>query len=102
MVLLLTASKAQKLLSQYVRERRLQLKLTQAGLANRSGVSLSTLRKFEQMGVISLESFLKLLMVLDCLDSIVEALKPVPKTFASIDEVLEENANKTPKRGSRT
>ena len=55
------SSKAQKKLAENIRERRLQMELTQEGLAERSGVSLSTLRKFEQKGSISLESFLKLL-----------------------------------------
>lgn len=35
------------------------MNLTQEGLAERSGVPLSTLRKFEQKGMISLDSFLK-------------------------------------------
>lgn len=76
--------------------------LTQQGLADRSGVKLATLRKFEQKGAISLESFLKLLMVLGSLDLVVEAVKPGQARFSSIDEVLEEAEKKMPQRGWRT
>ena len=87
-MLLLTTSKAQKLLSERVKAKRLQQGLTQEGLANRSGVPLPTLRKFEQKGLISLESFLKLLTVLGCLEDVVQALETDDKSFKSIEDVL--------------
>lgn len=65
MVLLITSSRAQIKIAQNMRDLRLEKGLTQEGLSKRSGVSLSSLRKFEQKGVISLESFLKLAMVLE-------------------------------------
>ena len=73
MISLITPSKAQKKLAEQTRARRLQMELTQAGLAERSGVALPTLRKFERTGIISLESFLKLHMVLGGLDDILKA-----------------------------
>lgn len=57
MVSLITVSKAQKQIAEHLRMQRLAVGLTQEGLANRAGVSLPTLRKFEQKGLISLESF---------------------------------------------
>lgn len=99
-VLLITASKAQKQLADHVRVRRLNMNLSQAGLAERSGVALPTLRKFEQQSVISLESFLKLLMVVGGLEEVVRALEPATEEFSSIDEVLAANAStKQRKRG---
>jgi transcriptional regulator with XRE-family HTH domain len=77
------------------------MELTQEGLAERSGVSLSTLRKFEQKGSISLESFLKLLSVIGGLEEIVNALKPNNPNFKSIDEVLETEEEITKKRGRK-
>ena len=56
-MLFISSSKAQKKLVENVRERRLQMELTQEGLAERSSVPLSTLRKFEQKGSISLNFF---------------------------------------------
>ena len=43
-----------------VRERRLELDLTQEGMAARSGVKFATYRRFEQTGEISLKGLLKL------------------------------------------
>jgi len=102
MVLPLTPAKAQSKLAEHVRGRRLAAGLTQEGLALRSGVSLPTLRKFEQKGIISLGSFLKLMLILDGLDDIVAAAAPQQLEFTSIDEVLKANKTSTRKRGRRT
>lgn len=103
MVSLITPSKAQNKLAENVRLRRLQMDLTQAGLAERSGVPLPTLRKFEQKGAISLESFLKLQMVLGGLENILKAtdVEKQQTLFSSIDEVLEADSTPTRKRGKR-
>lgn len=101
MMSLMTLAKAQKKLAEHTRARRLERGLTQTGLTRRAGVSLATLRKFEQKGIISLESFLKLLMVLDGLENIVDAIKPKQSEFSSIDDVLEKK-KKIPKKGWRT
>ncbi|MCF6262710.1 MAG: helix-turn-helix domain-containing protein [Xanthomonadales bacterium] len=101
MVLLITVSKAQKKLSDNLRARRLAVGLTQQGLARRSGVSLPTLRKFEQKGLISLESFLKLLLVLDGLTQLVAATAPPQMEFSSIDEVLAMKKKPVRKKGWR-
>jgi len=55
---------------------RRQNKYSQAELADRSGVSLGSLKRFEATGQISLESFLKLLHVLDRLEEFDTILKP--------------------------
>lgn len=47
--------------------RRLAMRLTQAGLAKRSGVTLGSLKRFETTGLIAFDSLLKLALVLDCL-----------------------------------
>jgi transcriptional regulator with XRE-family HTH domain len=48
--------------------RRLAMNLPQRELATRSGVTWSSLKRFEREGLISLDSLLSLAMVLDCLD----------------------------------
>jgi len=101
MISLITVSKAQKKLAGNVRSQRLNLGFTQEGLAERSGVRLPTLRKFEQKGLISLESFLKLLMTLGVLEVMVNASEPQSASFESIDEVLEGKKAKIPIRGWR-
>ena len=99
MILPITVSKAQKQLCQHLKAKRLHMGLTQKGLSARAGVPLPTLRKFEQTGLISLESFLKLLAILGGLQNIVETIKPEKKVFSSIDEVLDDDKKKTVKRG---
>lgn len=98
MVLFLTVSKAQQAVAGNMRDRRLATGLTQQGLAKRSGVSLATLRKFEQKGVVSLESFLRLTMVLDALENVVKATEPPAPAYSSIDEVLEAERKKPPRK----
>jgi len=101
MISLISSSKAQQKLANSVRERRLLMELTQEGLAERSGVALPTLRKFEQKGIISLEAFLKLLLIVGGLEELVDALKPSKPVFSSIDDVLKDDSNVTRKRGRR-
>ncbi len=98
MVLFFTVSKAQEAIAENMRNRRLATGLTQQGLAKRSGVNLATLRKFEQKGIISLESFLRLAMVLDTLEDMVKATEPSVTEYSSIDEVLEAERKKTPRK----
>jgi len=97
-MLLFTISKAQEAIAENMRNRRLATGLTQQGLAKRSGVSLATLRKFEQKGIISLESFLRLAMVLDTLEDMVKATELSVTEYSSIDEVLEAEKKKPPRK----
>lgn len=101
MMLFISLSKTQRKIVESIRDRRLQMELTQEGLSERSGVPLSTLRKFEQKGVISLESFLKILSVVGGLEEMLDALKPKEQHFKSIDEVLKSEEKPTRKRGNR-
>jgi transcriptional regulator with XRE-family HTH domain len=96
-MLLITATKAQKILAEHIRARRLAMNLTQEGLSVRSGVPLPTLRKFEQQGTLSLESFVKILMVVGGLEEMMKAVEPTPMQFSSIDEVLAAEKS-TPRR----
>lgn len=98
---LITTSKALRKVADSLRAIRLEKGFTQAGLAERAGVSLASLRKFEQKGLISLESFFKLAMALGCLDSLVEAVKPLNENFTSIDDVLKNKEDKKRQRGWR-
>lgn len=101
MVLLITPEKAHKQLVVNTRAQRLQLGLTQKGLSERSGVPLPTLRKFEQKGLISLESFLKIQMVLGGLEEIIKATQIKNMHFSTIDDVLEADRFIPRKRGHR-
>ncbi|WP_069661332.1 helix-turn-helix domain-containing protein [Arcticibacter eurypsychrophilus] len=101
MISLISPSKAQLKIADSIRARRLSMELTQEGLAERSGVPLATLRKFEQKGAISIGSFLKLLMVTGGIEEIIEVLKPSKPNFTSIDEVLKDTDTISRKRGRK-
>jgi len=101
MVALISSAKAQKKVVANLKAHRLAQGLTQEGLALRAGVSLASLRKFEQQGVISLTSFFKVAMVLGCLEGLVQGTTPQEAPFASIEEVLNKKEPKKPQRGWR-
>lgn len=67
---------------------RLSLELSQAALASRSGVSLGSIKRFEATGQISLQSLLKLALVLGVLEQFLEIFKPTTQKPSSIDELL--------------
>ena len=100
-MLFISPVKAQSKFADYTRQRRLLIGLTQEGLAERSGVPLSTLRKFEQKGVISLESFIKILWVIGGLEELLTVLKPKKPDFNSIDDVLKGEKSFSRKRGRK-
>ncbi len=55
-------------------------KLTQRQLAERTGVSYGSIRRFEQTGEISLFSLVKIANALDCLEDFNELFKKPPVT----------------------
>lgn len=61
-------------------------KITQKQLAVRSGVSLGSLKRFEQSGEISLQSLTKIAIALDVENELEDLFNNVP--FASIEEVI--------------
>ncbi|WP_417363683.1 helix-turn-helix domain-containing protein [Galbibacter sp.] len=63
-------------LAQKIKELRKQKKFTQVELAERSGVSLGSLKRFESKGQISLESLLRLVQILGRLSDFEDILKP--------------------------
>jgi len=73
-------------LAEKARAKRKYMKLTQMELAKKSGVSLSSLKRFEQTGEISLSSLLKIAMALDSLNDF-EKVFEKPE-YTSIEEIL--------------
>ena len=63
-------------------------KITQKQLAARSGVSLGSLKRFEQSGEISLQSLTKIAIALDVENELEDLFNNVP--FASIEEIINE------------
>jgi len=80
-----------------MRKIRLSQNLTQKTLARRSGVSLGSLKRFENKHKISLEHLLQLALALDALDAF-HNLFP-ENDFQSIDEIINKKKSKERKRG---
>ena len=84
--ILYSPSDVAKDLASRLKNIRKRKKITQRQLASRSNVSYASLRRFEQTGLISLESFIKLTMELGVVDEIKELFRrPV---YSSIEEVI--------------
>ncbi|MBW2592999.1 MAG: helix-turn-helix transcriptional regulator [Deltaproteobacteria bacterium] len=92
-----TTGEMAQTLAKRLKNLRLLRKWKRSTLAERSGVSEASLRRFEQTARVSLENFLKLLSALDRLDEMDELLQPPP--VKSIDD-LEARKQKLSKRGS--
>lgn len=85
-----TAQEVQKGIAERFKARRLTRNLTQKELAARSGVTLSSLKRFEREGLIALDSLLSLALALDCLDDfdkLAAKSQPIP-TAQSLDDML--------------
>ncbi|MEA2028538.1 MAG: helix-turn-helix transcriptional regulator [Campylobacterota bacterium] len=74
-------------LSTRFRKRRKTLGYSQKELATRSGVSLGSLKRFEQSGEISLESLLKLAVILECLEDFEGVCRAKDRLPQSIEEL---------------
>ncbi len=81
-----------------VKARRLELDLTQEGLAARAGIKFATYRRFEQTGEISLKGLLQIGFALNALPEF-DALF-AQKQYRTLDDVLSEQ-NATRKRGRK-
>lgn len=81
-----------------VKARRLELNLTQEGLATRAGVKFATYRRFEQTGEISLRGLLQVGMALNATSDFDVLF--TQKQYQSLDDVLNEQ-KVTRKRGKK-
>lgn len=75
-----------KELVEKIKHHRKKLKISQAQLASKSGVSLGSIKRFESKYEISLNSFIKILIALN-LEQDLENLF-TQKNYNSIDEVI--------------
>ena len=69
-----------------IKQQRKKLKISQAQLASKSGVSLGSIKRFESKYEISLNSFIKILIALN-LEQYLENLF-TQKSYNSINEVI--------------
>ena len=80
-----------------IKQRRLEKNLSRNKLAELSGVSAATLRKFEDEGKISLESFIAIVVALGYSEELLKLME-TPR-YTTIEELNDINTNKSRKRG---
>lgn len=81
-----TPKEIQMEIAKNVRRKRKELKLTQEEFAKKSGVSFGSIKRFENTGEISLFSLVKIAIVLDCENELMELFKK--KEYSSIEEII--------------
>ena len=82
-----------------VREKRLMLNLTQQALATKAGVSLGSLKRFENKYEISLQHLLLLAVALQAADEFMQLFSNT--IFQSVDDVLNKSKISKRKRGRK-
>ncbi len=92
---MMTPSEMQKRVASRARDLRLELNLSQQTLSEKSGVSYGSLKKFEQTGQISLESLLKLAVILGCMDDFNSLfVRKSAENALSLDELIDDGKRK--------
>ena len=91
---LLSSDEILQTLKDNFKQKRLDKNLTQEGLSLKSGVSLGSIKRFEQSGQIALESLLKIAFVLECLDDFVNIAKSDNDAYKSMDELINSNTKR--------
>ncbi len=91
-----TPEEVARQLAERIKALRLCRNWKRATLAERSGVSEASVKRFERTGHVSLENLLKLAFTLDRLEELTSLFAPAPA--ASIEE-LEASQENAPKRG---
>ena len=81
-----TPNEIAKSLAEKIKAHRKKLKISQEILAQKSGVSLGSIKRFETKYEISLQSFIKIAIALDMDNDLNNLFKT--KTYSSIDEVI--------------
>jgi len=81
-----TPNNINEMLASRIRTIRKGKKISQKRLSEKSGVSLGSIQRFEQIGEISLSSLVKIALALDLTDELVNLFKNPPIT--SIEEII--------------
>lgn len=88
-----------KNIAKRLKQRRLELNLTQKELANKSGVSYGSVKRFENIYEISLKNILMIAVVLNATEEFKQLF--TKKQYKSIDEIIEISNKKTRKRARK-
>lgn len=99
---LATAKDARDAIRQAARARRVALRLTQAELSARSGVPIATLKRFEQQGVVALDSLLSIAVALGAVDGFLMLFPLIEATTLAELERTQRPAQRVRRRAGGT
>lgn len=83
-----TPKEIQLEIAKNVKKRRKELRITQEEFAKKSGVSFGSIKRFENTGEISLFSLVKIAIILNCENELLELFKQ--NEYNSIEEIINE------------
>lgn len=98
---LLTSTELMQKIADRAKQMRLKLNLSQQSLSSQSGVSFGVIKKFERTGKISLESLLKLAIVLGATADFKHLFAPLKVEEALSLDAIMRDAMSTRKRGRK-
>lgn len=90
----LSPQEIMKGIAKKARSKRLELDLSQSTLSLKSGVSLGTLKNFENSGKISLESLIKIAIVLDSTEEFLNLFIQKENLPSSLDQLIKKTQKK--------
>jgi transcriptional regulator with XRE-family HTH domain len=94
-IIFITPYEMSRQIARLAQAKRLTLNLSQQSLSERSGVSFGVIKKFERTGKISLQSLLKIALVLGCLEDFTKLFQaPPPQQVATLDQLIHEKKRK--------
>lgn len=82
--------------------RRVRMKMSQTVFAERAGISMSSYRRFEQTGKISLESYLKVIRHLGLFDLVIDLLDAESIENIGAEAYVKANKDSAPQRRFRS
>ena len=82
------------------KQKRLSIGLAQSGLSTKIGVSLGSIKRFESIGYISLNSLLRLSLVLECLEDFKNIANIKNPIINSLSQIVSAKEAPLKKRGS--
>ena len=91
--------KIAKKIAENLKARRLEMNITQSELADKSGVSLGSVKRFETIGEVSLKNLLLIAVVLNSTSGFLELF--TQKQYSSINELVNKSKAKERKRARK-
>jgi transcriptional regulator with XRE-family HTH domain len=92
---------AKRELARLAKETRLARGWKRETLSDKTGIPVSTLKRYETTGEIGLQQFLKLVFVIGDINRLKSVFEPEKPVYVSLDELIKDREKPKRKRGSK-